>query len=385
MPNLVHALVDALCAHGAKAIFGLPGDFALPLFRAAEQYGKLPIYTLSHEPAVGFAADACARATQGVGVAFVTYGAGGLNLVNATACALAEKSPLVVVSGAPGVSERAGDLLLHHQGKTLESQYRVFREVTCDQAVLDRPLEAPKELARVLQNARDFSQPVYIEVPRDLVDAPCEELPRLAPASVDRETVTTCAQEVLERLARARAPVMMVGVEVKRYRLEQKVALLAQALGLPVVTSFMGRGLLADGPVRPLGTYLGVAGEPEITELVENSDGLLLLGVILSDSNLGASRKRVNLRWAIHAGDRRVTLGFHTYAPVPLEAFVDALLELTQHHAGRFGARAHGNIPPEPYPRGLARDDAPLQPDDIACAVNDFMDAHGAHPIAADM
>lgn len=131
------------CARGATALFGIPGDFALPLFRVIEESAILPLYTLSHEPAVGFAADAAARAGSGLGVAVVTYGAGGLNIVNATTCALAEKSPLVVISGAPGVSERAGGLLLHHQGKTLESQLRVFREITCDQAVLDDPIQAP--------------------------------------------------------------------------------------------------------------------------------------------------------------------------------------------------------------------------------------------------
>ena len=56
--NLAHSLLQALKDHGAKEIFGIPGDFALPFFRVVEESGVLPLFTLSHEPSVGFAADA---------------------------------------------------------------------------------------------------------------------------------------------------------------------------------------------------------------------------------------------------------------------------------------------------------------------------------------
>src|SRR5689334_25440464 len=96
------ALLSALKRNGAREIFGIPGDFVLPFFDVVEQSAILPLYTLSHEPAVGFAADAAARIGARLGVAAVTYGAGALNMVNAVALAFAEKSPLVVISGAPG-------------------------------------------------------------------------------------------------------------------------------------------------------------------------------------------------------------------------------------------------------------------------------------------
>ena len=73
----------------------------LPLFKVIEESNILPNFTLSHEPAVGFAADAAARYHGGLGVAVVTYGAGAFNLVNAIAGAYAERSPVVVIAGAP--------------------------------------------------------------------------------------------------------------------------------------------------------------------------------------------------------------------------------------------------------------------------------------------
>jgi indolepyruvate decarboxylase len=107
--------------------------------------------------------------TGGIGVAVVTYGAGAFNMVNAVACAYAEKSPVVVVSGAPGAAERQRGLLLHHQAKALDSQLRVYEQLTCAQAVLDDPETAADEIARVLARCREQSRPVYLEVPRDMV------------------------------------------------------------------------------------------------------------------------------------------------------------------------------------------------------------------------
>jgi indolepyruvate decarboxylase len=153
--QLAEAVLRGLKAYGAGEVFGIPGDFALPFFKVAEESGILPLHTLSHEPAVGFAADAAARFRSGLGVAAVTYGAGAFNLVNSVAGAYAEKSPVVVISGAPGRRESGSGLLLHHQGRTLETQYRVYAEITCAQARLDDPATAAGEVARVLRAALD--------------------------------------------------------------------------------------------------------------------------------------------------------------------------------------------------------------------------------------
>ena len=101
MPALGRALLDALRQHGAQEAFGIPGDFVLPFFKVIEESGALPFYSLSHEPAVGFAADDAARFCGSISVAVATWGAGASNLVNAVAGAYAERVPVVVISGAP--------------------------------------------------------------------------------------------------------------------------------------------------------------------------------------------------------------------------------------------------------------------------------------------
>ncbi|MBI4356977.1 MAG: indolepyruvate/phenylpyruvate decarboxylase [Gammaproteobacteria bacterium] len=379
--NLSEALLHALKAQGAKEIFGIPGDFVLPFFKIIEESNLLPLYTLSHEPAVGFAADAAARMHMNLGVAAVTYGAGALNMVNAIATAYAERSPVVVISGAPGEGESQKGLLLHHQAKTLSSQFRIYSEITCDQARLDDVHHAPQDIARVLCHAHLYSQPVYIELPRDKIHQSCEEVPIQRLPAIDKEALRMAASEIMTRLTRAKKPVLMICVETRRYGLETKVAKFARKLGIPVVTSLMGRGLFAGMEPPLIGPYLGIAGDKKITRLVEHSDALFLLGIILSDTNFGISKEPIDLKKTIQATRNQVIIDYHVYPYIPLSSLIDELLRLTEE---RNDAPATV-FPKIRYPRNLKSDDHPIHPIDIATAVNDLFDTAGRMPIVADM
>jgi len=377
--TLATALLEALKSRGADRIFGIPGDFVLPFFKVIEDSGILPWHTLSHEPSVGYAADAVGRANSALGVAVITYGAGALNMVNAVAQAYAEKSPLVVISGGPGAREGALGLGLHHQVKHLHSQLEIYKELTCDQTILNDPAAAPAEIARVLDNALKLSRPVYIEIPRDLVDAPCEVVPDFDAGSFDMEAVKACAIEVLGRLKSAERPAILVGVEARRYGLEDKIGDLCRILGLPVATSFMGRGLFAGQELPLVGTYLGSAGNALAASTIETADNLLMLGVIVSDTNFGVSGKNIDMRGAIQAIDRSVGFTHHSYPEIPLVALIDALLEI---------AVPIGDAPTDyqrQYQRGLPHDDTPVSPSQIAVAVNDLFAAKGRMQIASDV
>jgi len=287
----------------------------------------------------------------------------------------------VVISGAPGARERLSGLLLHHQVRTVDSQAAIYREITCDQAFLTDPMTAPAEINRVLRSALERSLPVYIEMPRDMVAAEVTPVPRLPRSPVDPEAFAECADEIAIRMKSAARPVIVVDVEVRRYGIEDAVAELARRLGAPVVTTFMGRGLLAHHGDIVAGTYMGGAGDPAVTTLVEEADAALLLGVILSDTNFALSRRRLDPRRTILAIDRSVTIGHHAYAAIPLDAIVEAVAVRAPARAQ--GTRKRASAPQ--YRHGLPRDGEPIAPSDIACAINDLFAAHGAMMIASDI
>ena len=100
----------------------------------------------------------------------------------------------------------------------------------------------------------------------------------------------------------------------------------------------MGRGLLSTTDAPLAGTYLGVAGDPAVTALVEGSDGLLLLGVILSDTNFGVTRASSTCAAQSRRSTARSGWGFHQYPRHSTRGpLVDALL-----------ARAKAARPSEP-------------------------------------
>lgn len=82
---------------------------------------------------------------------------------------------------------------------------------------------APADIARVLASCLRHSQPVYIEIPRDMVAQPCAPVVRMPAAPVDGARSTPAWRDILARLRQARAPVLMAGVEVRRFGLEEKV------------------------------------------------------------------------------------------------------------------------------------------------------------------
>lgn len=378
--TLTARLLEALKGEGARAVFGIPGDYALSLFEEIEHSAVLPLYTMSHEPGLAFAADAAARAAGGFGVAAVTYGAGALNLVNGVAAAYAERSPLAVISAAPARRSAWPSLMLHHQVRTQDSQLRIFREVTCAQAVLDDPSSAPGEIARVLAEGRRRSLPVYFEIPSDLAAAPCGPVTRAAPAPADPDAVAECAGEILRLARAAKRPVAMIGVEVRRFGLEAEVAALVRRAGIAVVTSFMGRNVAAEQGIEVAGSYLGLAGDPAVTKLVEDSDALILFGVILCDTNLGLPAERLDLRRVVHAFDGAVRIGHHTYPGVDLKSLVHAL-DAAMPAGAAPQSRGHAHKPGADF----VADAAKLVPADIAAALNRQFARVAALPVVCDV
>ena len=109
------------------------------------------------EQGAGFAADVYAR-INGLGVVCITYCVGGLKVVNAAAQAYAEKSPLVIISGSPGITERI-KYPLHHKIRDFDfdTQLEIFKHITVDSAVISDPMSATKVINRVLLSAMRYT------------------------------------------------------------------------------------------------------------------------------------------------------------------------------------------------------------------------------------
>ncbi len=334
-------LIDRLHAMGVDHVFGIPGDYVLTLYKLLEE-SPIQLVGMTREDGAGFAADAYAR-IKGLGCVCVTYCVGGLSTANSVAGAFAEKSPVVVLSGSPGMSERERNPLLHHKVKDFSTQFEVFEKITVASAVLDDPLTAFAEIDRVLGAALRYKRPVYLEIPRDLVMAapvvPHRGVVGLPPS--DPDALGEALDEASALLMAAKRPMILADVEVHRYGLQDDLIALAEGTGLPIATTILGKSVVSEGHPLFVGVYEGAMGRAEVAERVEEADCLLMLGCFLTDINLGIFTAKLDPARCIDATSEDLRIRHHHYRDVRLDDFVRGLIARRLTPAG----------PPAPLPR----------------------------------
>ena len=223
-------LIDRLLALGVRHVFGVPGDFVLAYYKQLED-SELELVNAADEQGAGFAADAYAR-LNGIGAVCITYGVGSLKVTNSTAQAFAEKSPVVVICGGPGVRERSREALVHHKVNTFDSQLRIFEEITVASAIIDDPDTAQKEIDRVLVACMRNKLPVYLELPRDLVNAQIELRPvRNVPETSDPAILAEAFDEIRRMVGISRKPVIIAGEELSRFEVADILPGLLEQIG----------------------------------------------------------------------------------------------------------------------------------------------------------
>ena len=319
-------LFDYLHNQGVKHAFGIPGDFALPTFRWLDR-SKIDLINMTHEPSVGFAADAYARLTGGLGVACVTYCVGGLNMLNSIACAYAEKSPVIVISGGPSPNDRRNDSLIHHKVRTFDTQRRIFEEVTCANTVLLDPETAADEIIRVVTEARRQCRPAYIEVPFDVVDMPIKmpSLRNIPAYESDKEMLAAFVSDAVEFINKAKKPVIIADVELHRHGLTDLASGLAKKFNIPIASTLLSKSVISETNPLYIGTYSGTLSEPECKDYVENSDCLIMLGAFISDVMAGFTKPKIDRKNSLLVTTEKASIGFHHYEGIVLKEFLEQL------------------------------------------------------------
>jgi len=332
-------LVAYLRRIGVRHVFGIPGDLALKLFFALGRKHDLQIHTFSHEPGVGFAADGYARATGKIGVICVTYGAGGHNMVNPVAGSFSERVPLLIFSGGPGEEERKLGTLIHHQAREIESQHRIYQEVTCASRVITDPRDAAQQLHEVACAVWAEQRPGYVEIHRDMVDREIEVAEELLEEGhlrfheSDARRVEEAARETAAMFNASRRPVLIAGIEIHRYKATHELIELAEKMGAPVLTTVLGKGAFPmDHPLH-MGVHIGPISPPPIVARMDEADFVLNLGCLRTDMNFGNRPPQIIQEKSVWAVDRKVDVKYHTYINVAVRDFVHALLkqELRKH------------------------------------------------------
>jgi acetolactate synthase-1/2/3 large subunit len=240
----VHA-VAAARANGVEVMFTLSGAHVFPLYDAAVKpvdAEPMRLVDVRHEATAVFAAEGLARLTRRPGLAVLTAGPGVTNGVSAVTSAYFTGSPLLVLGGrAP--ANRWG------QGSLQELDHpALLRPVTKHAGTIETAEAVGREVDAALRLATSAHRgPVFLDIPFDVVyahaTAPAPETPvptPLVPADDDLRAVGAA-------LARAERPVVVLSSDVWMDGAEEAARGFVEELGVPVITTGQGRGVLPRG------------------------------------------------------------------------------------------------------------------------------------------
>jgi thiamine pyrophosphate-dependent acetolactate synthase large subunit-like protein len=276
------SLVEMLERLGVEFVFGLPGVHNLPIWKALSD-SPIRLVGVRHEQTAAYAADGYARATGRLGVAVVTTGPGAANTLGGTGEAMAAGSPVLVIATDTSTEFRREGV---YRGTLHETRDQTAMFVPVTKAA--RAVERADQIARATFEAGSTALepptgPVYLGIPTDLLSKPVPRAPVRALPPVARPPLRVDEiGRAAELLAGAERPLIWTGGGALRGDAGPLVGELARNLTAPVITTFMGRGLLA--PDHPCAVP-GPAHAREVGALWDEADVVLAIGTDFDGTN----------------------------------------------------------------------------------------------------
>jgi len=275
-------LAAGLLAHGVTRAFGIPGTHNLPMFASLGRSG-IDIITTRHEQGAGYAADAYARVCGRPGVAVTTTGPALLNIAAAVGQANSDSVPVLVVS--PGLPLGHPALQSGFLHEMRGSQQLAMAQVAAISHRVSSAGEIGVAVARAFTHfRRGRPGPAYIEIPADLLDAidaagamagvpvaPEPEPAAASPADVER------AVSILHQASSA-AIVLGGGARSAAAQCLE----LAERLGVPVVTTANGKGIVPESHPFSVGVALH---SPAVQRWLADRDVVVAIGTELAESD----------------------------------------------------------------------------------------------------
>ena len=271
------ALMHLLRDYGVDAVFGIPGEHTLELYRGIESSRVRHVLT-RHEQGAGFMADGYGRVTGKPGVCTLITGPGVTNCATPLAQAYADSVPMLLISSA-NRSESLGKGwgCLHE----ITDQSAVTAPLTAFSAMVRTPEEIPELVAQaftVFHSRRP--RPVHISVPMDLLGLAVEggwtaRVPPQKPVAP-----AAAIESAAELLAAARRPVILVGGGAQDAG--DCVRRLCEQLDAAVISSNAGKGVVPESHPLSLGGGLITRA---VREFLEMADVILSIGCEISETD----------------------------------------------------------------------------------------------------
>ncbi|MDT5048497.1 MAG: alpha-keto-acid decarboxylase [Mycobacterium sp.] len=323
-------LLHRLAELGVTEVFGVPGDYNLEFLDHIVAHPHIRWVGNANELNAGYAADGYGR-LRGMSAVVTTFGVGELSAANAIAGSYAEHVPVVHIVGGPSKDAQGTRRALHHSlgDGDFEHFLRVSREITCAQANL-MPATAAREIDRVLSEVREQRRPGYLLLPTDVArfetEPPTAPLPRYTGGTSPRALALFI--EAATTLIADHQLTVLADLLVHRLNAVDNLEALLAADVVPHATLMWGKSLVDESAPDFLGIYAGAASAEPVRRAIEDAPVLVTAGVVFTDMVSGFFSQRIDPTRTIDVGVQQSTVGNHVFAPVDMEAALDALTSI---------------------------------------------------------
>lgn len=273
------AFVRLLKGFGVTDIFGIPGD-SLGFYDALYRDGGIRHILVRHEQGAAHMADGYARVSGRVGVCDASSGPGATNLVTGLATANADSVPVISITTTSPTKLR-----LRGNFQELD-QPSLLKPVTKAVIEIDQPERIPELVKRAFRIATTGRPgPVAINVPLDVFfrSAEYEDSDFICEAAFGRFPALRVrpqredAVHVLDALRAAKKPVIWCGGGAVMAGASAEIQAFAELTGIPVATTYMGKGSIAETHPLSLGPA-GQLGRPVTNQYLADVDFVLAIG-----------------------------------------------------------------------------------------------------------
>ena len=273
-------IVECLENEGVTHVFGIPGEENIRLIEALSK-SSIDYVLTRHEQGASFMAETYGRLTGKAGVCSATLGPGAINLLLGTADATTNSTPLIALSAQVGMDRSYKE---SHQSVDLVS---MFAPVTKWSALMATPGAAPEMIRKAFKLAQtERPGAVYLAVPEDVEEAAVPS--SLTPLRVNVPRGDEPSHEQVERAAAilraARNPVVLAGHGAARSDASQALIWFAEALNIPVATTFHGKGVFPDDHPLALGS-VGFMRHDYVNFGFDRADVIVAVGYELQEFN----------------------------------------------------------------------------------------------------
>jgi indolepyruvate decarboxylase len=150
-------------------------------------------------------------------------------------------------------------------------------------------------------------------------------------AASDPSALGEAANEAARILNDSQKAVIIAGVEVHRFGLQDDVIRLAENAQIPMAATMLGKSVVSETHPLYVGLYEGAMGREEVTQFVEDSDCVVLLGTFMTDINLGIYTANLDPGKCIYATSEQLRIRHHHYHDVLLGDFIRELAARAPH------------------------------------------------------